>query len=63
MKKLGGRAAEQRLVATLFANDISLTPDFFARAAGKRVEERGIVYHPAIQIYYSLLENIVKPGQ
>lgn len=41
----------------VFESDISLSTG--SRAA----EKREIVYHSAIQIYYSLLENIVNAGQ
>lgn len=46
---------------SLFESDISFFPDSFAHVeAEKRIEKRAIVYHSAIQIYYSLLENIVQ---
>lgn len=65
--KMGKGSGESNVSLPLFESDISLSSDSFARArahtAEKRIKKHGIVYHSAIQIYYSLLENIVKPGQ
>lgn len=55
-----GRQDKRHLRWSLFERDISPSTNAFA---SRREGDAEIVYHSAIQIYYSLLENIVKPGQ